>query len=130
MYTRGAHIFAKSVAGAVTILGPLLAGEVAAKDYDVKVAVHVSTGGLDLQQPAGAQMLYERIQHAANVACTHGNRVDLRPARNLVGCREQAVGDAIRLVNSPLLTHVYLQTHTSRQAAAHGIAVPEQVAAN
>jgi hypothetical protein len=29
----------------------------------------------------------------------------------------------------PLLTQVYLETHTLRQAAAHGIDVPAQVAA-
>ena len=130
MYIKAAPACAMFIAGAVAISGPLLAGEGAAKNYDVKVAIHVSTKDLDLHQAAGAQTLYERIRHAADVACTHGNRVDLKPAGNVVVCRDEALGDAIRAVNAPLLTKVYLQTHTLQQAAAHRIRVPEQVAAN
>ena len=29
--------------------------------------------------PAGARELYVRLQRAARIACTHGNRVDLSP---------------------------------------------------
>jgi UrcA family protein len=130
MYIKAAHACAMFIAGAVAIAGPVLAGESAAKDYDVKVAIHVSTKGLDLQQPSGAKMLYERIQHAAEVACTHGNRVDLKPAGNWIVCRDEALGNAIRSVNAPVLTQIYLQTHTLREAAAHRIEVPEKVAAN
>jgi UrcA family protein len=122
---RGAH----SALGALAIVGALFGGNVAAREYDVKVAIHVSTQGLDLKQPAGMQEFYERLEHAAHVACTYGNRVDLKPASDPIGCYETALGDAIRSVNLPLLTDVYLETHTLRQAAAHGIQVPAQVAA-
>ena len=63
-------------------------------------------------------MLYDRIQHAADVACTHGNRIDLEPIYNPKVCHEQALGDAIRSINAPLLTQVYLETHTLQQAVA------------
>ena len=121
----------KAVACALSlaVVGALFAAEVVAKEYDVKVGIGVSAKGIDLKQPAGAQELYARIEHAAVVACSYGNRVDLQAVTNPVACHEQAVGDAVRSVNSPLLTQVYLETHTSRQAAAHGIKVPGQVAA-
>jgi UrcA family protein len=120
---------ARSVLGAAAVACTLLAGNVAAKDHKVIVAIHVSTQGLDLRQPAGAQQFYTRLQHAAWVVCTHGNRVDLAPPADPEGCYERALGDAIRSANVPLLTQVYLETHTLRQAAARGIDVPTQMAA-
>jgi len=129
MYIRPAVISAHSMLVAVAIAGALFAGNVAAQGHAVTVAIHVSTQGLDLHHPAGAQQFYKRLQHAADVACTHGNRVDLKPPSDPVGCYEKALGEAIRSVNSPLLTQVYLETHTLRQAAAHGIEVPAQMAA-
>jgi len=81
--------------------------------------------GLDLHHSAGAQEFYARLKHAADVACTHGNRVDLKPSGDPVGCSEKALGEAIRSANLPLLTQVYLGTHTLRQAAAYGIEPPE-----
>ena len=117
------------VLSAAAIACPLFAGNVAAKDYTVTVAIHVSTQGLDLHQPAGAQTFYARLQHAADVACTHGNRVDLKPPSDPVGCYEKALGEAIRSANVPLLTQVYLGTHTLRQAAAYGIEAPAQLVA-
>jgi UrcA family protein len=118
-----------AVVYALALSGALVAGAAAAKEYDVKVAISVSTKGIDLRKPAGAQELYARIQHAALVACSYGNRVDLQAVSNPVACHDQAIGDAVRSVNSPLLTQVYLETHTTRQAAAHGIQVPGQLAA-
>jgi hypothetical protein len=69
------------------------------------------------------------LKQAARVACTHGMRVDLQPPASFEGCYETALGDAIRSVNLPLLTAVYLETHTLRLAAARGIDVPVQMAA-
>ena len=99
------------------------------KDHEVTVAIQVSTRGLDLSQPAGAQKLYWRLQHAAREACTSGNRVGLAPSPDPTGCREKALADAIRSANLTLLTQVYLASHTLREAAAHGIDVPVQMAA-
>jgi len=126
MYTQRAFMSA-SIFGAALVAGTFLAGTVAAKD--VKVAYQVSAQGLDLKQPAGARQFYDRIQHAAQIVCTHGNRVDLQPSPDTKGCYEKALGDAIRSANVSLLTQVYLETHSPREAAAHGIDVPVQVAA-
>jgi len=56
-------------------------------------------------------------------------RVDLQPSSDAEGCHEKARADAIRSANLPQLTQVYLATHTPREAAAHGIDLPVQVAA-
>jgi UrcA family protein len=129
MYVKAAFVSAHSTLAAVAIAGTLFAGTVAAQGHDVTVAIQVSTQGLDLHSPAGAQEFYGRLKHAAEVACTHGNRVDLKPSSDPVACHEKALGEAIRSANLPLLTQVYLGTHTLRQAAAYGIEAPAQLAA-
>ena len=125
MYTKTAVMSARSVLGAAAVACTLLAGNVAASDHGITVAIHVSTQGLDLSQPAGAQQFYTRLQHAARVVCTHGNQVGLAPSPDPEGCYEKALQSA----NVPLLTRVFLETHTLREAAARGIDVPAQVAA-
>jgi UrcA family protein len=127
MYTKTAGMSALPVLGAAVVACALFAGNVAANE--VTVAIQVSTQGLDLSQPAGAQKLYSRLQHAAQVVCTHGMRVDLVPSRDPQGCYEKALGDAVRSAKVPLLTQAYLATHTLREAAARGIDVPVQIAA-
>ena len=129
MYIKTAAFRSHFALGTVAIAGALFADNVAAQGHNVTVAIHVSTQGLDLHHPAGAQELYTRLKHAADVACTHGNRVDLKPPSDPVGCYEKALGEAIRSVNLPLVTQVYLETHTLRQAAAYGIEAPAQLAA-
>lgn len=114
---------------AVAIAGTIFAADVVAQGHNVTVAIHVSTQGLDLHSAAGAQEFYGRLKHAADVACTHGNRVDLQPPGDPVACYEKALGEAIRSANLPLLTQVYLGTHTLRQAAVYGIEAPAQLAA-
>jgi UrcA family protein len=129
MYNKTAVMSARWVLGAAAVACTLVAGNVAAEGRAVTVAIHVSTQGLDLRQPAGAREFYTRLQRAARVACTHGDRVGLEPSPNPEGCYEKALGDAIRSANVPLLTQVYLATHTLREAAARGIDVPAQIAA-
>lgn len=127
MYTKRAFMSAWPVLGAAIVACSLFTGSVGAKD--VTVAVQVSTQGLDLSQPAGAQKLYWRLLQAARVACANGNRVGLAPSDDPQRCREKALGDAIRAANLPLLTQAYLATHTLQQAAALGIDLPVQMAA-
>ncbi len=129
MYTKTAVMSARWVLGAAAVACTLFAGNVAAGDRTVTVAIHVSTQGLDLRQPAGAHAFYTRLQRAARVVCTNGDRVGLEPSPDPEGCYEKALGDAIPSANVPLLTQVYLATHTLREAAARGIDVPAQIAA-
>jgi UrcA family protein len=129
MYIRTALRNAWPVVGAAAVACTLFAGNVAASDNNVTVAIHLSSQGLDLNQPAAAHEFFTRLKHAAEVVCTHGNRVDLQALPNPAACSEKALGDAIRSVNVPLLTQAYLEVHTLRQAAVYGIAVPAQMAA-
>jgi UrcA family protein len=128
MYTKKVVMSARYLIGAAAVACALFAGSVAAKDDAVTVSIQVSTQGLDVSQPRGAQKLYWRLQYAARVACTHGNRVGLAPSPDPDGCREKALADAIRAANLTQLTQVYLASHTLREAAAHGIDVPVQMA--
>jgi UrcA family protein len=63
---------------------------------------------LNLNSKEGTQVLYRRIQAAANKVC---GEVD---ARNLYGtsvkkaCVDRAIAQAVAAVNSPMLTRVYL----------------------
>ena len=129
MYTKLAAAGARSILGCAAVAGILFAGNVAAaKDHNVTIAIHVSTEGLDLGQPADARTFYTRLKNAAWVACTRGNRVDLVPVDDLKGCYERALGSAIRSANAPMLTQIYLATHTLQEAAARGLGVPAQIA--
>jgi hypothetical protein len=62
------------------------------------------------------------------VACTRANRVNLEPVDDPYRCSEKALGGAIRSARLPLLTQIYLQTHTPQESARYGIEVPVQVA--
>jgi UrcA family protein len=110
-----------SMPGAAIAACLLFAGSVAAKDDAVTVSVQVNTRGIDVSQPQGAQELYWRLEYAARVACTHGNRVGLEPSPQPERCREKALADAVRAADISLLTQVYLASHTLREAAANGI---------
>jgi len=129
MYAKSAVTSGRLLVGAASVICALFAGNVIAKDKIVTVAIQVSARGLNLSQPADAQTFYTRLQNAAWVACTRGDRVDLLPVDPLKVCYEKALGAAVHASNKPLVTQIYLATHTLQEAAAHGIDVPAQVAA-
>jgi UrcA family protein len=129
MNARLTVICVRTILGTAAAACALFAADASAKDHNVTVAIHVSTQGLDLRQPAGAHKLYTRLQRAARMVCTQGDWVGLEPSPDPEGCYEKALGDAIRSANVALLTQVYLATHTLREAAARQIDVPAQIAA-
>ena len=122
-------IRARSLLG-IALACALCAGTAMGDDHRVIVSAPVDTTGLDLSRPADAQTLYTRIRHAADYVCTRGNRADLLPNEDPKGCYERALGGAIRAANLPMLTQIYLTTHTPQEAVARGIEVPPQVAAS
>jgi UrcA family protein len=128
MYSRSIAMNICSFFGSTIVACTLIAGDVAADGRTVTVAVQVRTRGLDLKTPAGAQELYSRVKNAAWIACTRANRVGLEPSPDSTACSEKALGEAIRSVNSPQLTQVYLNTHLRRDAEAYGIEAPVHVA--
>jgi hypothetical protein len=51
------------------------------------------------------------------------------PSSDPSGCSEKALGNAIRSVDQPLLTQMYLRQHTLRKAARYGIESATKLAA-
>jgi len=129
MYAKAAVTSAHLLLGATTVVSTLLASSVTAKDKLVTVSIQVSPQGLDLSQPADAQTFYTRLDNAAWTVCTRADRVGLVPVENKFKCYQRALGEAVHASNKPLVTRIYLATHTLQEAAAHGIDVPAQVAA-
>jgi UrcA family protein len=127
MYSKTAFMNSRLIIGATAVAAALFAGSVSAKE-PVSVAYQVTTQGLDVSQSAGARELYQRLQHAATIVCTHGMRVDLASVPDPQGCYEKALADAVRSAKLPLLTQVYLVTHTRQEAAARGIDMSQRVA--
>ena len=114
--------------GAAVVACALFTGDATAQEREVTVGYPVTTRGLDVRQPAGAHELYSRLKHAARVVCTHGMRVGLKPVTDEDACFEKSLAEAVRTVKLPLVTQVYLETHTLRQAAARGIGAPIMIA--
>ncbi|HEX3845997.1 MAG TPA: UrcA family protein [Steroidobacteraceae bacterium] len=116
-------------AGAAAVLSSCLAGAAAAGDApSIALSVQVNSQGLDLQRPADMRRLYSRLKHAAWDVCSNATRIGLEAVPNRQRCIDNAFGDAIRTANMPLLTQIYLATHTLQEAAARGIDVSAQVA--
>ena len=129
MYANAAAASTRLLVGAAIVVCTLFAGSVTAKDKLVSVSVQVNPDGLDLSQPADAQMFYTRLQNAAWLVCTRRTRVDLLPVDPPKVCYEKAHGAAIRSAKAPTLTQIYLATHTLQEAAAYGVEVPAQLVA-
>lgn len=129
MNRKTAALTVRCLPAAVTALCILCAGNAAADNREFAVATHVSTHGLDLSQPAGAQKFYTRLKNAADRVCTGGDLLGLAPVDNPQSCYENSLAEAIRSANAPLVTQIYLATHTAREASVHGIAVPPELAA-
>jgi len=122
------HIAARSLATPAIAACALLSTPIQANEQTVDVSSAVTTAGLDVSQPAGAQKLYFRLLHAANLVCGHGLRVGLEPVQNISSCIESTVAAAVRSANLPQLTMVY-QKARAVQAANHGIEFPAIIAA-
>lgn len=129
MNTNFPFLNAKSFICLAAAACAIISGPVHANDLEVTVKISVSAAGLDLSQPGGAQKFYWRLKHAAQVACTHGDRVGLEPPSNFTGCYEKALGEAVHSVHRAEVSTVYLATHTPRDAARYGIEVPVRMAA-
>jgi len=129
MYAKAGATSTRLLVGAATVVCTLFAGNVTAKDKIVTLSVRVNRQGLDLSQPADAQMFSTRLQNAAWLVCTRRTRVDLLPVDPPKVCYEKALGAAIRSAKASTLTQIYLATHTLQEAAAYGVEVPAQLVA-
>ena len=129
MYIKAGVIRTRAPLVAVAMAGIVFAGNLSAHDLTRIETINVSPRGLDLSRPADAQTFYTQLKNAAWVVCTRGIHVGLVPIDNPKACIEGALGEAIRSAKVPMLTQIYLGSHTLEEAAAHGITLPSQVAA-
>jgi UrcA family protein len=118
----------RTLIGGAAVACALFAGNVVAKDKMVIDSVRISPQGLDLSQPADARTFYTRLENAAWTVCTRGTRVGLLPADDKFRCYQTALGEAVHASNKPLVTQIYLATHTLQEAASHGIEPAQLVA--
>ena len=89
------------LAAAVTLS---CAAPVLAQTSDTVPSVSVKYGDLNIGSPAGARVLLERIEAAADTAC--GGAPDIRQLKQLgsfEACRRSAVTRAVVAVDSPML---------------------------
>jgi UrcA family protein len=128
MYTKTAALHVRCALAAAAVACALLTGVAVADQGNVVVGIPVSRQGLDLNDPAGARELYQRLNYAAYVACTRANRAGLAPSPDPRGCTEKALAAAVLSAHQPLLTQAYLAKHTVREALANGFELPAQMA--
>jgi UrcA family protein len=81
----------------------MLAGVTHAAEAEVPTQT-VRFQDLNLNTDAGVQVLYQRIQGAANQVCGDVDGRDLVVARAHKACVGRAVADAVAIVNNQMLT--------------------------
>ena len=92
--------------------------------YDLVGAVRVELKGLDLQKPADARTLLERLKQAAYHACGGDPRFHYsyatRPEQTVAvyeECRANAVKRAIDRIGAPTLAQIYAEEQPAAAAA-------------
>lgn len=86
-----------------TALGGLATAAAADDDLPSKI---VRFDDLDIAKPAGAKVLYHRIQAAALEVCRGPASREFQLMGRDRACIEQAIDNAVRSVNSPPLTEL------------------------
>ena len=100
-----APVLCRAAAATLACAAPVLAQSSLAQTSDTVPSVAVKYGDLDLGSPAGARVLFRRIEAAAKTAC--GGAPDIRQLDQLArfeACRRSAVARAVVAVDSPMLT--------------------------
>ncbi len=69
--------------------------------------VHVKYSGLDLDTPAGAATLYQRIRLAADEVCAVSGSRELARIAHEKACADRAIAEAVAAVNNPRVTRLY-----------------------
>lgn len=77
----------------------------------------VSFADLDINHPAGAAVLYQRIRAAAREVCRPTSERDLAVAELARSCVQDAIARAVNEVNAPKLSQ-YHDTETSQLVIA------------
>jgi UrcA family protein len=129
MTTKNALLRTKPYLGVAALAASVLLTGLVHAGNTFSIKFTVDTNGLDLTHEAGVRDLYSRLKNAADAVCNNVYRVGLEPVANYADCYEKALAAAVKLVNKPLLTQVYLDAHTLKDAAAHDVKVASLAAA-
>ncbi|HEV3181195.1 MAG TPA: UrcA family protein [Steroidobacteraceae bacterium] len=87
------------------------------------VSVKVSTGGLDLNTNEGAQALYRHLSVAATTACGFEYKTDALRGPLFERCYRETLGNAVRSINRPLVTQLYVEHYPAEAPRAATVAV-------
>lgn len=98
----------------------------AASGTEVSSELHVSAKGLDLNSPAGARMMYARLQAAAYRTC-HSDFSDPMSQNAETACVDKAMADAATDLQSPAVMALLSGPKSDTQLLA-AVAAPTQLA--
>lgn len=73
----------------------------------------VNYSGLDINSPTGARIVYSRLRAAAYSACDASESANTSARTAYDPCIRIALGDAVRAMNRPQLTQLYVATYHS-----------------
>lgn len=74
----------------------------------VPLSHRVHYSDINLAEPAGAKVLYERLMKAAGLVCAPFESGELAQQKPYRSCVRQAVSAAVADINSPMLTSYYV----------------------
>ncbi len=91
---------------AITALG-IASGITAGAHAAAPPSINVAYAGLDVSQPMGAQLLYRRLQQAAQGVCGRLDPIDVGAYVRWQRCYDGALQRAVLQVNAPELLALY-----------------------
>ena len=80
--------------------------------------VSVSYAGLDLNRPAGADLMIARVRRAAHLVCSDGLFVERTEVRRINECVRVAMTGAFAQLDAPLVRARYLERTPNAELAA------------
>ncbi|HEX2788945.1 MAG TPA: UrcA family protein [Steroidobacteraceae bacterium] len=98
---------AVAAVASVALTAVCIANGVTSESRSPPPSVKVAYAGLDLSQPVGAQLLYRRLQQAAQGVCGRLDPVDTAAYLRWQHCYDGALQRAVLQVNAPELLALY-----------------------
>jgi UrcA family protein len=104
--SRAGAAVAAVVSVGITAVG-IAAGITTSSHAAAPPSIQVAYAGLDVSQPVGAQLLYRRLQQAAQGVCGKLDPIDVGAYLRWQHCYDAALQRAVLQVNAPELLAVY-----------------------
>ena len=104
--SRVSAALAAAASVAITAVG-IASGITTSSRAAAPATIEVRYAGLDVSQPVGAQLLYRRLQQAAQRVCGKLDPIDVGAYLRWQQCYDAALQRAVLQVNAPQLLAVY-----------------------